>query len=125
VRGRGRGCGCAAARLSCRVHRAEMLGPWRGAIRRGIEFADGPLAARVADGAALVRADESVDAARVAEPLDPDVDAHRTGADDGVEVLDVEVAHDVELIGVLRRVALPLLAALRVPGDDCALHVRG
>ena len=37
----------------------------------------------------------------------------------------MEVAHDVELVGILGRIGAPLPAVLRVPGDERALDVRG
>src|SRR5260221_601608 len=84
-----------------------------------------PLAAGVGDGAVLAGAEETVDATGGAEVLDPQLDAHGSHSEDGIEELDVEVANDVYLVGIIGVIDLPLSAILLVPRRDGALDVRG
>src|SRR5262249_59318908 len=115
-RPRDRGCFVACARPSCVgrkileklvVYAAEAIGPRNRALGGRIHLHDRALAARIRDLAVAAGAEEAVDAAGGAEVLDPDIDAHGAGPEEGIEILDAEVADDVELIGIIGDVELP------------------
>src|SRR5580765_4725116 len=133
-RRRGRGCPASSVPPSCvrgkvlqqvAVCRAEAVGPRGGTIRRRVDLDNGPLAAGVWNGAVFVRAEEAVLAARGTEVLHPEVDAHLSRAEDGVEELDVQIADDMDLIGIVGVIELPPSAVGRIPGRHGPFHVRG
>src|SRR6266849_3688451 len=129
---RARGCCGVSDRPSCvrrkifeqlGVHAAKRLGPGGGAAGGGIDLDDRSLAAGVRNLAVAAGAEKAVDATGFADVLDPDVDAHGTGSEEGVEVFDAELADDVELIGIVRDVEMPGAAVCVEPGGGGALDV--
>src|SRR5260370_17697294 len=99
---------------------AEEVGPRRGSVGSGIDLDNRPLAARERRRTVLTGAEEPIHATRVADALDPDVDAHGLRPHDGAEVLDAQLAHDMKLIGVPLHVALPLPSGAALPRLDGA-----
>src|SRR5213593_1755781 len=98
-----RGCCGACGRLSCvcrkvleqfAVRAAECLGPRCGTPGRRIDLDDRAHPARIRHSSVAAGAEEAVHAARGAEVLDPDVDAHGAGTEQRVEVFDTQLADD-------------------------------